>query len=450
MVKIYIYELYRDINVKVERNKLIIILQVCIIIFISIILAFLFKSDIIFYLLGSLMLCFILKHNILVFNHSKYVFLILYIIIFLVRLSILLYRINDPSAYFPFKGLDSVTFHARGITIANSSSNILDIFFCDFALYEKLIGIIYYIYGINERFMYIINFIFSEMIFYFIYITSFEITSNKKISILSGFIFYLYPVSIEYATDFMREMPVELFLIISVYYFVKYVKSNYLYNMLLAMLFALITCLFHSGYIGVLICYVIAIAFFNKKKLRFKVTPIRFLIFSIITFLVINSPLWEIITLKFGDINSLNDAVDKIANSELGNSNYLSPPQNITNAILQLPIRFFYYLNAPMPWQIYSIETLMAMLFDSILRWYIFYLTIKSFLLIRFYSKSDRMLLIFLLMIVVGVSITFCWGTNNYGTAMRHRAASLPVEILIVIAMKHNGEKQRKLRYNNG
>lgn len=421
---------------KINRKSVASFTVISCLILVSLVMTCFINSEIVFYSLTLILFLIIFKNNIMLFNKCKSLYLWIYLFLLIFRITILFYRIHDLNAYFPFKGLDSGYFHMIGSRIMMESNNIGELLLYKQGLFNKFVACIYYFFCINEYYMYFVDFLFSELIFYYTYKTAFLISDNKNISIIGAFIFYIYPISIEYATDFMREMAVEFTLIVSIYYYVKYIKLRKWKDIAIALIFAIILSAMHSGYIGTIFCYLFAIAFFNNKKFRFKITPLRLITFSIILVALLVSPIWESVASKFQGLNSISDTVQYIANSQLGNSVYLIPPKTLTSAFLQLPIRFLYYLNAPLPWHIYSFETFVAMLADAIPRWYIFYCMIRTFLSRKSLSKIDKSILSLLLLVEFAVTFTFCWGTNNYGTAMRHRAASLPIEIMIFYVLR--------------
>lgn len=430
---------------KLNRENVITKIIVLGLLLLSICFTFFINSEIVFFSLCIFLLLFVFKGNLLLLDRSKYLYVTLYVFLFLIRIGILLYRIYDIDAYFPFGGSDSVYFHSVSSNLVNNSNSLFQLLSADQGLFNKFVAIIYYFFGINQHYMYVIDFLFSELIFLYIYKTAFLISNNKKISTISSFIYYIYPVSLVYATDFMREMSIELCSIVSLYYFIYYIQKNRYKDMFLALMFATILSSMHSGYVGLVFCYMIIIVFLHRKKLRIRITTTRILFLCLLIIILMASPLWNLITSRFHNIDSINDAVDIIANGKLGNSYYLVPPQGLVSAIIQFPLRFFYYLNAPLPWHVRSFETLIALIADAVPRWIIFRLMIKSFLARKEYTKKDRMILLFLMLCEFLITFTFCWGTNNYGTAMRHRAASLPIEIMIFYTLRKKVNSEKKI-----
>ena len=127
-------------------------------------------------------------------------------------------------------------------------------------------------------------------------------------------------------------------------------------------------------------------------------------------------------------------AVRTSSNPVFANTDYIGAPGTSIGVLLQTPIRFIFYLLSPLPWQVISRGTFIAMILDSTIRWICFYRITKLSII-----KKDKLLLEYKEKMVIGASLViilsttliFAWGTNNYGTAMRHRTGMYPIEVLL-------------------
>ena len=101
-------------------------------------------------------------------------------------------------------------------------------------------------------------------------------------------------------------------------------------------------------------------------------------------------------------------------------------PQNITELIYLIPVRMFYFLYSPFPWDIKRPAHLVGLL-DSFFYIYLSYCILHNLKILNRNSQTR-----FLVIILIAYVFIYCFGVGNFGTSIRHRLKF--IGILIAIA----------------
>jgi len=303
--------------------------------------------------------------------------------------------------------------------------------------YERICAVLYYVFGYAQKYMYFVSFLAAEVCFLFVEKSAFLITKNKNISAITALAFYFTPLEMVYSVDFLREMVLQMFFIISIYHFIRYMMSGKLQSMIIAILIACIQALIHSGMIGVLLGYIFVAMLYNRREKTIKIN-IATLAFALITLGIFYiSPAWKLLAARFANVDSV-DALIARGGNVFGTTDYISSPTNVAQFVVQIPIRLVYYYISPLPWQVNSFSTLIAMFADATIRWFVAWRIVKIVTnkeMKASVTSEHQTLITAFLIILLFTTFIFSWGTNNYGTAMRHRTSLYPMELLIVVAM---------------
>lgn len=366
----------------------------------------------------------------------------IYILLLFAHVGALLYQMTGHAL--PMSGGDWGVFVRRANTMLANAERTLDIFnvFSNKLsgdLYERLCAYIYYVFGYNQKYMYTVSFICGEIVYYNMFKISSLIENEEETgnAIIASIVFYATPIEIVYSVDFLREMLVQAFVIVACYSFFLYIKNKSITRLGVALILSIVASLIHSGYVGVLIAFVACFFLMDRKQDRLNVSLIRIIIVFIVVFAIYVSPIWSIIATRLSGVDSLADLADISSNqyAGLGNTTYIGAPRSVLGVILQTPLRFFYYLVSPLPWQVRSMSTIIAMLLDSTFRWVVFYRIIKMLFHRDYHIRmGERNFVLFQssVIIIAVITLIFCWGTSNYGTAMRHRTSMYPIELILI------------------
>ncbi|MCH6266007.1 glycosyltransferase family 39 protein [Neobacillus citreus] len=375
-----------------------------------------------------ILILFFFLNNIKLLRKRNYQ--IIYTILFAVTNSLLIYQATNKNL--PLGGVDWWNFNNQAMALLNESHNLVSFLLNENNLFSKLVAIIYLIFGPNTEQIYFFIFLTSLLVFNYIYKTAYLLLNNNNKASLAALIWSIWPSEIIHSITFLREMPIQLFFIMSLYYFISFINKRNILFFFLAIAFSIFTAMMHSGMIGVVVSYLfIGVSILgNKRSSMF--SPVRITIFIAVVMVLVNSPIGEAMTLKFQNIDSIDDVIDKKQRVE-GNTAYItSTPQNSMDLLLQTPYRLLMFALAPLPWQVYSFGTLLSWMLDGLLRIVVVWKLFEFFKLFKPNSENEHVYKYLFILIVIFTYLIFSWGTQNYGTAIRHRLKIFPMEIILI------------------
>lgn len=275
-----------------------------------------------------------------------------------------------------------------------------------------------------------------------------------RVALKAGWFAVFFPSLILYSAIMMREIYVVFFTsyaLISCVNFIDKKKFIYFIKSFFGFFGA---ALFHGPMILGFFIFLVYI-FFSllkennyfirfKKKNIYKLLLLPLFLLPIVTYLMGYYSIPKLGNINnFGDLKSENQSkvtnikdrliwkINKATRSTFNsNSGSQFPswtvPENMAEIIYLTPIRIFYFLYAPFPWDVKRLSHLMG-LFDVI-----FYLYLSICILrnrkILFENPKTRFLIIILAFYVT----VYSFGVGNFGTSIRHRVKF--AEILIAIA----------------
>lgn len=359
----------------------------------------------------------------------------------MVRLGLLYYQIRNGNL--PMSGLDWGVFHNNAVNIMNNANSFFDLLNPPSTMinrgdyYERVVAVVYSLLGVKTTYMHIFSYIMSEITFILIYRIAYKITFDLRIASMAAMIFYIWPMEVIYSVAYLREMTVQCLFAVSLLFFISFLKENRIFSLIMAFFFAYLCAGMHSGMIAVFAGYVSIFFFFSPRTKEIKITPIRIALVVVVIVVVYGSGILGTVTTRFNGINSISDLNAKLDSVE-GTTDYIGAAGSTWGAIFQTPMRLFYFLVAPLPWHVRSSGTLIAFVLDGILRLVLVYRVYKSYKQIRnmqleyVYESEYELLFKAFIIIWLMTDLVFSWGTNNFGTAMRHRLKIFPLELMIM------------------
>lgn len=349
---------------------------------------------------------------------------ILILVAYCFRLLLLYLDLGVSSINLPGSGADTERFF-REMTYVASGASAHRFFFV------TVFGYLFRITGVSRLFAQYLLLLMSIMAIKLTYLTMLELDISRKKRIIALAMMCLLPNYACMSVILLRESPISLCITISVYYFVKWYNSNrekYFLYALLAIAFAAVL---HSGTIAVAIGMFVARLFYDKKnnQLRVRFANIIFFAIGLLVFVYFYNRYENTVFYKFSDLDSISDIA---AISTRGNSSYaqyVGNSETLFNLIIYTPLRMFFYLFSPMPWQWRGVTDLIAFLFNSCFFAFVIIMGIKK---IRSDNLNNKVLLSLLLFIAFSVTFVFAWGVSNTGTALRHRDKVIALFIIIL------------------
>ena len=245
-----------------------------------------------------------------------------------------------------------------------------------------------------------------------------DVVVAKKVAWIAA----LFPQFCLHSALLLREIPVNLFLLLSIISFIKYWKYSKASSLLPFIFFGVLATMLHSGMFFIFFGLIIFNFFKNKTDKMIKVSfAKKYFLPVIIIFAVVIIASNGIGLFKFGgSVDGVADQFNQMQNRATeGNSAY--PQWMLLNGGLsdawKVPIRFIAFLFAPiLPFMVRSAGHVFG-LFDAFIYLFIFYRKYKN----RHFLKSNTTTSA-ILIISLALSLVFSMGVTNIGTGIRHRA----------------------------
>jgi len=317
--------------------------------------------------------------------------------------------------------------------------------------YSNVIGFSMVYSGDNIRLALLMNTICYIVIAFSIYeIVKLLTEGDRKAALKAVIIITFFPIDILYSAVLLREQTIIMFLILSFWFLLRYIKKGIFFEFLISVLFHVLAVLFHSGILFLLAVHLYVLVFYRKK-----VRVVKFKAVKTIAMSILGLGLFKILvkTQKFAflkdilNIEYLNHVVVGrfLASTGTGRTVYLMNlvPTNLGQFILYLPIRIVYFLFAPFIWMIGGAADIFVLVDGGL------YL-ILIFFAYRGLKELEPKIRKAVLIYFFAFSVVFSIGTTNYGTAMRHRHKILwLITAVAVIPKRKLAVKREQLIGNN-
>lgn len=376
-------------------------------------------------------------------NKGEYILLLF---AYFIRILLLYWDIFGRSIFLlPNSGADSEMFNDFAIQYVQGFDEGRG------GLYSIIVGLFYKMYGVQRILAQYFNVILSIYTIIIIKRIIEILNLDKKIRYLILLIVCFLPNFIITSSILLRESLIIFLITLSLFYFLKWWHKGNFLSFILAIILPLTGAMFHSGVIAPSLGYALCYIFYNpvKRKYNFNIKTVAVSMGILIIFYVINTFLGDIVFSKFQDVESTTDITGRVTSYTNGGSAYLGGLQvnGIADLILYSPIRMFYFISSPLPWDWRGFNDIFAFAFSGM-----FYLFtyIYAFRAIKIKDNKDRGLIVALLFIALFSALLFSWGVSNAGSALRHREKFLGIYIiLLAVSLNHLWEKSKlkKVKY---
>lgn len=401
-----------------------------------------------------------LSNLLIVFNILLFVFLLIPVVIKNRNVKILIYiflslRIlllyldyyGKEIANVLHSGGDSERFYEWGVVISKNLSMMKEI---SYTRYTDFLGVLYWIIGDQRFFSQFINLIlgmWSIFVFYKI-LDLFKLKDSQKLFFLA--LYGFYPQNIIFSSILLREALIQFFFIYSMLFFIKWLISNNKINFIKVVFLVLLSSFFHPGMILGLFFYGFIFLFLDVKKYRFNFSfkrKVFFILFGGLTLILIIYNI-SILGNKFAFLvleenASLIENYQSRSTAEAGGATYLRNYRinSLVDLITLTPLRLIYFIFSPMPYDVRGFGDIAAIILDSSFYYFLFFIIIKNIKILR--NNVFRLLPKIFFILFIMIALGFALGTENSGTAMRHRAKIFPVLIIVVVFI--NSIKQNRV-----
>lgn len=336
----------------------------------------------------------------------------------MLRMAALYY--DRTVAWLPFNTTDAQRFHELSVETANALPDVLLEHFTGF--YSQVLGVIYYIFGPYQFWGHFLNISFvmlaATKLLDIADLMKLTLT-NKKIM---SFIWMFAPIPFLMSYALLREGSMYYFVVLSIYYFLKWTKDYRLFNIVMAVLSVYIGSKYHEGLIAVAVPYLYAFIFYDRQKNKIKMNGLNIACLTTAF----------ILFLAFIGSEAGQEYIEKTNAETGGGSAYL------TNLKVETPIEFLFagpikavfLVYSPMPWLVRNPMDIITLLLDSSLWIYTTYLFVKN------YKTIDSRYKLLMLCIILG-GFVYGMGTLNTGTAIRHRNKLMSFTLVLMMAIKN-------------
>ena len=245
-------------------------------------------------------------------------------------------------------------------------------------------------------------------------------------------LFGLLPSAVIFRSVTLRESWQALFFLLSVYWAIRLWRRPDILIILFMLMSTICLALLHNG-LKLYIIYFLLISFYwgifvRKKGVRWA-RHIRFLFFGLLAVCVI------IMAQKLGWYATPGEALEGVEAYRQnlatihGRTTYgvVLDTSSVLGLVKTIPIIFAQYMFAPFPWQVGNVMDVNALL-ESMLRFVLLFSAVYSW---RRSSGEVRNYYTFLLIVVLGMELFWAMGTNNWGTALRHRVPGFSIIVLL-------------------
>ena len=387
------------------------------------------------------------------------------VLIFSFLLRFLLLLINQYVFPLPGSTFDAKTFEIQAWQYSQTYgfSIFYNLFQNDVYLISRIISIFYTLTSRSEMMAQGFSLGLGTASIYLVYRLSLMIWC-KETSIKISWFASIYPPMVLYSVLVLREAYVNFFLLLTLIACVSFIKNLYKdkkysikVNQNIKLLIFIvggffILKYFHGGIFTGFFVFLIFIGycFFQREFKNLKKGIIKFKIIVIFTFTITPFILWYLGILNIPYVPGIEEAqrLDEVLlrRFRLGSVSAVhgafgaaypqwTIPTNNFEFIPKLFARIIYFLYSPFPWDLKRFVHSIGFI-DTI---FLFYFTICAFQNRRAIWQNRE--LRFLLFVLIAFIVTYGIGTNNFGTAIRHKSKF--IFILVCIA----GPKLKKLAF---
>lgn len=345
----------------------------------------------------------------------------------MLRMAALYYDRNV--ARLPFNTADAQRFHELSVETANALPDVLLEHFTGF--YSQVLGVIYYIFGPYQFWGHFLNISFVMLAA----TKLLDIADLMKLTLMNkkimSFIWLFAPIPFLMSYALLREGSIYYFVVLSIYYFLKWTKDYRLFNIVMAVLSVYIGSKYHEGLIAVAVPYLYVFIFYDRQKNKIKMNGLNIACLTTAF----------ILFLAFIGSEAGQEYIQKTNAETGGGSAYLTNLKVETplEFLFAGPIKAIFLVYSPMPWLIRGGMDIITFLLDSSLWIYMTYLFVKN------YKTIDSRYKLLMLCIILG-GFVYGMGTLNTGTAIRHRNKMMAFTLILLMAIKNKVDLDHKKR----
>jgi len=253
---------------------------------------------------------------------------------------------------------------------------------------------------------------------------------------------------------YLQEALIAFSLAASLYYFTRWWVNRERYDFAIAILLSVLGAVLH---IGSLVCAVVFFVLYfviDKRNRRIQLSASRtvLLVLAFIAVIIFLTVFSDVFLRKLDGELSAESILNAADVREDGGSAYVigfSGLPGWLDIIVNTPIRVFYFICSPLPWDWNGMSSLIAFFGSA---FFYIYTVVKAFRAARV-SKGIRSkiplwnYLFVLIMLLIVAGIMFGWGVSNAGSVLRHREKFTYVCVILYAVASEVIRRCRLYRY---
>lgn len=326
----------------------------------------------------------------------------------------------------PHAGADTENFYNAGLLYMKSGSVIKEHFFG--GLYSKFIGIILKVIGDNELFIQYINVTLAVLTIFLLIRILENLSIEDEIESIMIIILCYLPNNIIISSLTLRESWIIYLATLCILYYIKYIIYQHYFYLLISIISIMLSALFHSGMILILIPILIVEILKNKNK-NLLINAILIIGTLLVIYIYRDTIFSKFITQR--DIILSKDSYGSEAGSRYLSSVYIN---SISDIIKYGWLKSIYFLASPTILYWRGISDILSFGLDSLV--YIILSLRIIFVRTKVPEKYKQIYLTLIFSLIITV-FTFGLGTSTAGTAIRHRNKLL-VLLIVAAAISEN------------
>jgi len=346
----------------------------------------------------------------------------------------------------PDSGADSIVFEQLGWGVANAWENgTLPPATPGAYLYSKFIGLVYIITGRSPFIIQYINVLLGLLTVYLVYKLIVVLGGSERASLAGALCAAIFPTLNMYSAIILRENVITFFSLLSVYYFVLWLKTGSISRITLSVVCLFVASSVHGAIILVGGVYLFLFCFYRPKDKTWRLLSMKAVLaiaVSVVLFGIFKDKLLSKIPSDITLLFSADYLRGRLEPLAVGRAAYLVGyyPGSLIDIFIQTPVRIIFFLFMPFPWKIVGVSDIIGSA-DAIMYAILIFLSFRSIAKI---DKENKVLMLALGLVVILEIVTFAWGTSNFGTAIRHRQKFVCLLIAAasvgMFSKKNNGE----------
>lgn len=255
---------------------------------------------------------------------------------------------------------------------------------------------------------------------------------------------------------YLQEALIAFALATSLYYFTKWWVGRNGINFALSIIFSILGAFLH---IGSMVCAIVFFVMFfvvdkHTRKLQLSISRSMLLACALISIMAFLTTFGDVFLGKLGGEITAESVLYAADVREFGGAVYdigITGLPGWLDIIVNTPIRTFYFICSPLPWDWKGLSSLIAFFGSAI---FYIYTVVKMYRAIRASSKIRSRVpllnyLIILMVLLIVACIMFGWGVSNAGSVLRHREKFAYICVVIYAVASEVLRRSRLYERNN-